>query len=101
MPALFKEELKDLQATESQTAALRCELTKAAAVSWKKGNKILRASEKYVMRQDNTLAELEICDLELKDAGDYTCVCGDQHTTASLTVNGKSISQMTVHFLFL
>lgn len=53
------------------------------------------------MRQDNTLAELEICDLELKDAGDYTCVCGDQHTTASLTVNGKSISQMTVHFLFL
>ncbi|GAB0185061.1 obscurin [Grus japonensis] len=87
LPALFKEELKDLQAMESQTATLRCELTKAAAVSWKKGNKILRASEKYIMRQDNALAELEICDLELQDAGDYTCVCGDQHTTASLTVN--------------
>uniref|UniRef100_A0A8B9M7M9 Obscurin, cytoskeletal calmodulin and titin-interacting RhoGEF n=2 Tax=Neoaves TaxID=3078114 RepID=A0A8B9M7M9_9AVES len=91
LPALFKEELKDLQATESQTATLRCELTKAAAVSWKKGNKILRTSEKYVMRQDNTLAELEICDLELKDAGDYTCVCGDQHTTASLTVNALPV----------
>ncbi|PKK31956.1 obscurin, cytoskeletal calmodulin and titin-interacting RhoGEF, transcript variant X3 [Columba livia] len=87
LPALFKEELKDLQATESQTATLRCELTKAAAVSWKKGNKILRTSEKYTMRQDNALAELEICDLELQDAGDYTCMCGDQHTTASLTVN--------------
>lgn len=87
---------------ESQTATLRCELTKAAAVSWKKGHKILRASEKYIMRQDNALAELEICDLELQDAGDYTCVCGDQHTTASLTVNGKFISQMTVNFfLFL
>jgi len=98
---LFKEELKNLQAMESQTATLRCELTKAAAVSWKKGNKILRASEKYIMRQDNALAELEICDLELQDAGDYTCVCRDQHTTASLIVNGKLILQMTVHFLFL
>lgn len=50
------------------------------------------------MRQDNVLAELEICDLELQDAGDYTCVCGDQHTVASLTVNGKFILQMTAHF---
>ncbi|XP_010121152.1 PREDICTED: obscurin [Chlamydotis macqueenii] len=91
LPPLFKEELKDLQAMESQTATLRCELTKAAAVSWKKGKKILRASEKYIMRQDNALAELEICELELQDAGDYTCVCGDQHTTASLTVNALPV----------
>ncbi|OXB75204.1 UNVERIFIED_CONTAM: hypothetical protein H355_002737 [Colinus virginianus] len=87
LPALFKEELKNLQAMESQTATLRCELTKASPVSWKKGNKILRASEKYVMRQDDVLAELEIREVDLQDAGDYTCVCGDQRTTASLTVN--------------
>uniref|UniRef100_A0A669QKL3 Obscurin n=1 Tax=Phasianus colchicus TaxID=9054 RepID=A0A669QKL3_PHACC len=87
LPALFKEELKNLQAMESQTVTLRCELTKASPVSWKKGNKILRASEKYIMRQDDVLAELEIHELDLQDAGDYTCVCGDQHTTASLTVN--------------
>uniref|UniRef100_A0A8V1A9E9 non-specific serine/threonine protein kinase n=1 Tax=Gallus gallus TaxID=9031 RepID=A0A8V1A9E9_CHICK len=87
LPALFKEELKNLQAMESQTATLRCELTKASTVSWKKGNKILRASEKYIMRQDDVLAELQIRELDLQDAGDYTCVCGDQHTTASLTVN--------------
>ncbi|XP_009082964.1 PREDICTED: obscurin, partial [Acanthisitta chloris] len=91
LPALFKEDLKDLQVTESQTATLRCELTKAAAVSWKKGNKILRASEKYIMQQDNVLVELEIRDLELQDAGDYTCVCGDQHTTASLTVKALPV----------
>ncbi|XP_053913944.1 obscurin isoform X11 [Cuculus canorus] len=91
LPALFKEELKDLQAMESQTATLHCELTKAASVCWKKGNKLLRASEKYIMRQDNALAELEICDLELQDAGVYTCVCGDQHTTASLTVNALPV----------
>lgn len=86
---------------ESQTATLRCALTKAASVSWKKGNKILRASEKYIMRQDDVLAELEIRELDLQDTGDYTCVCGDQHTTASLTVNGKFILQMSVHYLFL
>ncbi|XP_008935253.1 PREDICTED: obscurin-like, partial [Merops nubicus] len=91
LPALFKEELKDLQAMESQTATLRCELTKAAAVSWRKGKKILRASEKYILRQDDALAELEIRDLELQDAGDYSCVCGDQHTTASLTVNALPV----------
>uniref|UniRef100_A0A8U7MNR6 Obscurin, cytoskeletal calmodulin and titin-interacting RhoGEF n=1 Tax=Corvus moneduloides TaxID=1196302 RepID=A0A8U7MNR6_CORMO len=72
LPALFKEDLKDLQAMESQTSTLRCELSKAAAVAWKKGNKTLRASEKYIMRQESALAELEIRDLELQDAGDYT-----------------------------
>ncbi|XP_041899175.1 obscurin isoform X8 [Corvus kubaryi] len=91
LPALFKEDLKDLQAMESQTATLRCELSKAAAVAWKKGNKTLRASEKYIMRQESALAELEIHDLELQDAGDYTCVCGDQHSTASLTVNALPV----------
>ncbi|XP_010016327.1 PREDICTED: obscurin-like, partial [Nestor notabilis] len=91
LPTLFKEELKDLQAMERQTATLCCKLTKAADVQWKKGNKIIRASEKYIMRQDNALAELEIRDLELQDAGDYTCVCRDQHTTASLTVNALPV----------
>ncbi|XP_010078143.1 PREDICTED: obscurin, partial [Pterocles gutturalis] len=91
LPVLFKEELKDLQATERQTATLRCVLTKAVAVAWKKGNKILRASDKYIMHQDNALAELEIRELELEDAGDYTCVCGDQHTTASVTVNALPV----------
>lgn len=58
-------------------------------MAWKKGNKILRAGEKYIMRQEGALAELEIRDLELQDAGDYTCVCGEQHSMASLTVKGK------------
>lgn len=58
-------------------------------MAWKKGNRTLRASEKYIMRQEGALAELEIRDLELQDAGDYTCVCGEQHSTASLTVKGK------------
>lgn len=33
--------------------------------------------------------KLLIHDTELKDAGEYTCVCGEQETTAALIVNGK------------
>lgn len=41
------------------------------------------------MSQDGAVAKLIIHELDVEDAGDYTCVCGDQQTTASLTVNGK------------
>lgn len=86
---LFREELKDEEAQEGASVTLRCELTKGAPVQWKKGPKVLQASDKYQMRQSGSTAELLIPDLEVKDAGDYTCVCGDQKTTATLTVHGK------------
>lgn len=35
--------------------------------------------------------ELVVHDLDLNDAGDYICVCGDETTTAALTVSGKVI----------
>lgn len=86
---MFKKELQDLEATESGAVTLRCELTKAAQVEWKKGHQVLKTSEKYQMRQDGAIAELVIQELDLKDTGDYTCLCGDQRTAATLTVNGK------------
>ncbi|XP_025067416.1 obscurin isoform X15 [Alligator sinensis] len=87
LPAVIKEELKNVEATEGGTATLRCELSKSAAVEWKKGPKALRQSGKYRMKQEGTSAELVIRDLDLKDAGDYTCIVGDQKTTAALSVN--------------
>lgn len=89
LPVLFKEELKNEEVQEGASVTLRCELTKAAPVLWKIGSQVLKASDKYQMRQPGTTAELVIHDLEVKDAGDYTCVCGDQKTTATLTVHGK------------
>lgn len=86
---LFKEKLKNEEAQEGASVTLSCELTKGAPVQWKIGPKVLKASDKYQMRQSGTTAELVICDLEVKDAGDYTCVCGDQKTTATLRVHGK------------
>lgn len=76
--------------TEGQAATLHCELTKVAQVEWRKGSRLLRASDKYRMRQEGTVVKLLIHDTELKDAGEYTCVCGEQETTAALIVHGKS-----------
>lgn len=92
LPAVFKEELKNEEVVEGASVSLRCELSKAAPVQWKIGSKVLKTSEKYQMSQPGTIAELVIRDLDVTDAGDYTCVCGDQKTTATLTVHGKKSS---------
>lgn len=98
LPALFKKELVNIEATENKTAVLQCELTKSTPVEWRKGLKVLQPSEKYKMRLKDTIAELTIHSLEEQDAGDYTCVCGDKMTTASLTVHGK-IQKFSRNFL--
>lgn len=42
------------------------------------------------MRQKDVTAELVIHNLNENDAGDYTCVCGDKQSTASLAVHGNN-----------
>lgn len=59
-------------------------------MAWRKGDKTLGTSDKFTMRCQGTVAELVIHDLVLADAGDYTCSCGEQETTAALKVNGKN-----------
>uniref|UniRef100_A0A8B9F1E1 Ig-like domain-containing protein n=1 Tax=Amazona collaria TaxID=241587 RepID=A0A8B9F1E1_9PSIT len=86
LPARIKESLKDEEVTEGQAATLRCELTKVAQVEWRKGSNLLKVSDKYKMRQEGTVMKLLIHDVEMKDAGEYTCVCGEQETAAALIV---------------
>lgn len=91
LPALFTKELTNKEATEGKSVSLRCELNKAAAnVEWKKGFKTLKPSDKYKMKREGVVAELIIQNLDTTDAGNYSCVCGDQQTTAVLTVHGKT-----------
>lgn len=79
-----------MEGTEKGTATFCCELNKAgAAVAWRKGDQALGTSEKFTTRCQGTVAELVIHNLVLEDAGDYTCSCGEQETTAVLKVNGK------------
>ena len=74
---------------EGATAKLHCELSKAAAVEWRKGPETLRAGARVSLRQEGVVCELEIRELTVEDAGEYSCVCGQERTSATLTVRGK------------
>ena len=74
---------------EGATAKLRCELSKAAPVEWRKGPETLRAGDRVSLRQEGAVCELEIRELTAEDAGEYSCVCGQERTSATLTVRGK------------
>lgn len=41
------------------------------------------------MRKKDLQLEMTINDVTLEDAGDYTCTCGEETTTACLAVNGQ------------
>ena len=89
MPARFIKELKTKEATEGATATLRCELSKAAPVEWRKGPETVRAGDRVILRQEGAVCELEIRELTVEDAGEYSCMCGQETTSATLTVRGK------------
>lgn len=96
LPVLFKHWLKNEEVEEGCTAALRCELTKPGApVEWRKGDVVLRPSNKYELRQEGTFVELFIYDVGLQDAGEYTCDSGDQQTTAALQVKGEMVAMLS------
>ncbi|XP_061109722.1 obscurin isoform X41 [Conger conger] len=89
-PTSFLQELENQQAEEGDSIALRCEISRTgASVEWRKGGVVLQPSRKYEMRQEGSVLELCIHDLESEDNGYYTCDVGDQLTTASVTVQER------------
>lgn len=92
LPVNFKEELKNQEKTRGETARLCCRLSKHVAVQWKKGSEYLTPGEKYEMKQRETLCELLVKDLKLEDSGEYSCVCREQKTSASVKVSGMESS---------
>ncbi|XP_042525465.1 obscurin [Dipodomys spectabilis] len=86
LPAKFIEDLRSQEATEGATATLRCVLTKAAPVEWRKGSETLRDGDRHRLRREGAVCELQICGLAVADAGEYSCVCGQEKTSATLTI---------------
>uniref|UniRef100_A0A8C3YS51 Obscurin n=1 Tax=Catagonus wagneri TaxID=51154 RepID=A0A8C3YS51_9CETA len=91
LPAKFTKGLRNEEATEGATAMLHCELSKAAPVEWRKGSETLRAGDRVSLRQDGAVCELEIRGLTVADTGEYSCMCGQEKTSATLTVRGKGL----------
>ncbi|XP_045907723.1 obscurin isoform X26 [Micropterus dolomieu] len=87
LPASFKEKLKNQEKQQGETVTLCCKLSKPATdVQWKKGSEIVKAGEKYEVKQEDTSCELQIKNLKVEDSGDYSCMCGDQKTSATVKV---------------
>ncbi|XP_016431454.1 obscurin-like [Sinocyclocheilus rhinocerous] len=86
-PVVFQEELQSLEVEEGETATLTCELSKpGVAVQWKKATVLLKPDNKYEMKQDGCLQQLQIYDLKHEDSGSYKCCADSLVTTASLVV---------------
>lgn len=58
-------------------------------MEWRKGPETLRAGDRVILRQDGAVCELEIRGLAVADAGEYSCVCGQERTSATLTIRGN------------
>lgn len=93
----FQEGLKDTEVLEGSATTLRCKLSSVAApVEWRCGDEVLRPGGKYRMRQEGTMLELVVRDLQPCDSGQYVCCFGDQTTSAMLTVKGTSAPALSM-----
>lgn len=82
------EELKSKEFMEGRMATLQCQLSREASVEWKKGTETLRGTDKT--QQKGGVCELKTHGLTMLDAGDYTCLCREEKTTAMLLSGVKS-----------
>uniref|UniRef100_A0A8C3B0J3 Ig-like domain-containing protein n=1 Tax=Cyclopterus lumpus TaxID=8103 RepID=A0A8C3B0J3_CYCLU len=99
-PVLFKTQLQNLERREGESASLRCETTTpGAGVVWRLGDRPLASSGKYHLKQEGTVVELAIYKLQGADSGEYSCDTGDQRTSAVLTVQGRSLSYLSLFLL--
>ena len=85
--------MKNLEASEVHNVTLHCELSKPGVLlQWWKGEE--EVSEglfggRFLVKQEGKIAEMTIQNVQPEDAGKYSCVTGDQKTTAELNVKGE------------
>ncbi|XP_064869568.1 obscurin-like isoform X2 [Oncorhynchus nerka] len=92
-PVTFKHKLASQEAEEGGSVTLHCELSKPGVhVEWRKGTQVLKSGEKYQMKQKESVSELLISKVVPEDSGDYSCVCGEQKTTASLKIKAQPVT---------
>jgi hypothetical protein len=79
--------MEDLTIAEGEKATFEIELTKGDAfLRWYKNGKEIKFSDHVQLRIDGKVQKLKIYDAVLEDAGEYSCLVGDQISSAQLTV---------------
>jgi len=91
LPLIFKRELQNQECQEMDSVTLQCELSKQGVpVVWRKGTQVIHSGEKYHIKQVGSTFELKITDVKPEDAGVYSCNCGINKTSSTITVNGRN-----------
>lgn len=69
--------------------SLRCELSRTGVpVQWFKSENELCQGGRYQMMLRGNIAEMHIRNIQPEDVGEYSCVFGEQKTTAEVNVRG-------------
>lgn len=98
MPLKFVTEIKDIVLTEAESvgssAIFECLVSPSTAItSWMKDGSNIRESPKHRFIADGKDRKLHIMDVQLSDAGEYTCVLRlgnkEKTSTAKLVVEGN------------
>ncbi|KAK9519341.1 hypothetical protein VZT92_022077 [Zoarces viviparus] len=91
IPLTFKMGLKNQEAPEGGNVSLRCELSRAGVpVQWWKAEDQLHHGGRYRMTLKDKTAEMHIKNIQPEDVGDYSCVLGEQKTTAEVNVRAAA-----------
>ncbi|XP_042369826.1 obscurin [Plectropomus leopardus] len=91
IPLTFKLGLKNQEAPEGGNVSLRCELSRAGVpVQWWKGEDRLSHGGRYQMTLEGKTAEMHIKNIQPEDVGEYSCILGEQKTTAEVNVRAAA-----------
>lgn len=87
LPPMILYDLEHLTIAQGEKATFEVELTKGdALVRWFKNGEEIQFSDHVQLRIDGKKQKLKIYDAILEDAGEYSCIVGDQVSTGSLKV---------------
>lgn len=93
VPATFKVSLKSQEVEEGNSVTLQCELSKKGVlIQWLKEGQVLSEEfghDKYQIKVEGRKALMTILNLQPDDAGRYSCITGDEKTTAEVRVKRK------------
>lgn len=98
VPLKFVKEIKDIVLTEAESvgssAVFECLVSPSTAITtWMKDGSSIRESPKHRFTADGKDRKLHIADVQLSDAGEYTCVLRlgnkEKTSTAKLIVEGN------------
>lgn len=81
---------RDVRAFLSQKATLTCEVVdNVTQVKWYKDGKQLSSSRAVQLEAKGKIRQLVICNVEKKDAGEYTCEVGTEKLAFKVQVAGR------------